>query len=194
MAEARRSPRLTYQFHLKGGRNRLRELILYVSDKCEDAPRFGKVKLNKIIWRADFKAFADRGIPVTGRPYQKLPHGPAPVEMAPLLGELEKEGRIEILRVEAGGGHVEERVIVKYLPDLSFFSKQDLSYVNSAIDWYWNDTAREVSDDSHGIGWRSRDVGDPMPYELEYLSDRTLSIDLQRKLSGLGKERGWKSA
>jgi hypothetical protein len=114
--------------------------------------------------------------------------------MAPLLGELAGEGAIEFQRVEIAPGRVEERVVTRMLPNLSLFSKVDLSFVEEAINWYWEDTAKEASDGSHGIAWMSREVGDAMPYELQYLSDRRLSIDLQRRLSELGVERGWKSA
>ena len=55
--------KLTYRFKLPGGQRRLREMVLYVSERNSDTERFGLVKLNKILWKADFSAFADRGIP-----------------------------------------------------------------------------------------------------------------------------------
>ena len=72
---------------LPGGQGRLREMVLYVCAACRDAERFGKVKLNKILWRADFKAFAERRVPLTGRTYQKLAAVPAPLEMPLVLAE-----------------------------------------------------------------------------------------------------------
>lgn len=84
--------KLTWKVPLAGGQKRLREAVLYVSNACRDAERFGLVKLNKIIWRADFESFAQRGQPVTGRQYQRLPQGPAPVEMLPVLDELQADG------------------------------------------------------------------------------------------------------
>src|SRR5665213_2629173 len=81
-----RAKSLTYTKALPGGaRERLRELILYVSEKCEKSTRFGMIKLNKIIWRADFTAFEARRSPITGAGYQRLPLGPAPIEMRPVL-------------------------------------------------------------------------------------------------------------
>src|SRR4051812_28498645 len=95
-------PKLTWKVELPGGQRRLREAILYVSEKCVEARFFGKVKLNKIIWRADFESFAQRGQPVTGRQYQRLKQGPAPVEMLPLLNELQAEGLLTIRIVQQG--------------------------------------------------------------------------------------------
>jgi hypothetical protein len=42
---------LTYSVPLRGGQERLREMILYISKRCHNAPRFGSIKLNKILGR-----------------------------------------------------------------------------------------------------------------------------------------------
>ena len=47
------------------GEVRLLELILYVAEKCQDDPKFGATKLNKILWWADFLAYAQHGTPIT---------------------------------------------------------------------------------------------------------------------------------
>lgn len=184
--------KLTWKVSLPGGQKRLREAVLYVSQKCETAPYFGKVKLNKIIWRADFESFAQRGQPVTGRQYQRLKQGPAPVEMLPILNELQAEGLITY-KVRRLGDHEEQRPVALQSPILTLFSKQDLDYLDQAISVYWDKTGTEVSDISHGVAWRSRDDGDPMPYELAYLSDRPLGIGQKGKLLKLAQTYGWNS-
>ena len=184
---------LTYKVNLAGGQDRLREMILYVSEHSKNSPRWGKTKLNKTLWRADFESFLTRGIPVTGRAYQRLPRGPAPVEMAPVLGEMISAGLVSIEYLPLQSGLVEERIIPNAKPNLRFFSQDDLRFVDQAINYLWDDSATDVSRDSHGIAWQSRVDGDPMPYELAYISDRRLSIDLERKLKEIGAERGWKS-
>jgi hypothetical protein len=55
-------PRLTYRVELPGGQVRLREAALYVMKKCENLHFFGLTKLNKILWKADFSAFAARRV------------------------------------------------------------------------------------------------------------------------------------
>ena len=45
---------------------KFRELLVYVSKKCEDDPTFGAVKLNKILYYADFAAYRQGGKPITG--------------------------------------------------------------------------------------------------------------------------------
>ena len=56
----------------------LRELILFIADRCEDEPTFGATKLNKILFYADFLSYALYGEPIAGVTYRKLERGPVP--------------------------------------------------------------------------------------------------------------------
>ncbi len=185
---------LTYKVNLPGGKDRLTEAILYVAEAYKDAARFGLIKLNKVIWRADFAAFAARRVPVTGRSYQRLQFGPAPVEMRPLLNELEQSGTIEIDRVEVGEGKVEQRVVAILPPHNRFFSPSDVEFLDAAIHHYWDKTGVEASDDSHDMGWRTRETGDEMPYELAFLSDQPLEDEALARFVEKAGARRWTSA
>jgi hypothetical protein len=185
--------RLTYRVDMPGGQDRLREMILYVADKAAGMPRFGKVKLNKILWKADFDAFAERRMPVTGRAYQKLKAGPAPIEMPPILAEMSQQELIEI-QPRTIGNFVEERIIAKSKANLYLFSTDDVRYVDRAIAYFWDLNARTASDVSHGVAWATREELDPMPYELSFLSDHKLSGATLSRVKAISVERGWKSA
>lgn len=164
-------PRLTTVVDLPGRQDRLRQMILYVCDKCVDADRFGLIKLNKILWKADFESFATCGVPITGRPYQRLELGPAPKEMKPVLRDMETDGAIRFDLTDFGEGIVEKRPIALVEPRLINFTIEDLKFVVRAVGYYWDKTGMETSDDSHGVAWKSRGNNDPMYYELSYLSD-----------------------
>ncbi len=185
--------KLSYRVDLPGGQLRLVEAIVYIASKCASAERFGKIKLNKILWRADFEAFAIRGVPVTGRAYQRLKLGPAPVEMAPVLPEMVQDGLLRFELYEFGDNIVEERPVAISEPNLRYFSADDLQYLDEAIDFYWDKTGRETSDQSHGVAWKTREDNDPMPYELAFLSDSTLSDVQKKRLLGVAHSRGVRS-
>lgn len=194
----RRSPNLTYHVTLPGGQARLRELVIYVSTKCAEAPRFGLIKLNKIIWRADFTAFAERGTPVTGSYYQRLRLGPAPIAMPHVLREMQQESLLEFKATNFGlnaDGEpiVEQRPVPLVEPSFRLFSPDDLQFVDSAIEHYWHMSGTETSDDSHGVAWSTRENGDPLPYEAAHLLNEELSEHLARKLRRVAVERGWRS-
>ena len=186
--------RLTYRVELAGGQARLRELVLYVAEQCADARRFGKIKLNKIIWKADFDAYAAQRVPVTGRAYQRLKFGPAPIEMAPLYNEMLQDDLITIERIDLGDNYIEQRTIPKVKSEIAkLFSDDDISYVKSSIEYYWELSGEETSDDSHGVAWRSRDDGDPMPYELALLSDASPSDAQAQRILEMADRLGWNS-
>lgn len=185
---------LTYKARLPGGQDRLRQMILYVAQKCVGAERFGAVKLNKILWRSDFRSFAARGIPVTGRSYQRLQQGPALVEMPPVHAEMVEAGDIEVIETIFPSGNREKRTVALRSPDLALFSNEDLGFVDESIAHYWNQTATEASDESHGLPWQTRSNGDPMPYELSRLSERRLSGSQETRLRELVNRRGWMSS
>jgi hypothetical protein len=169
-------------------------MILYVSQKAAEMPRYGKTKLNKILWDADFSAFAARGVPVTGRPYQKLQAGPAPVEMPTLLAEMKDAGLIELELADFGGGFVEQRVIAKVNAALRFFSADDLSFMDRSIERLWGMSARQASEFSHGVAWKTREDLDPLPYESALLSDEELSGEALARIKERAYEQGWKSS
>lgn len=187
-----RPPRLTYKVVLPGGQNRLREAALYVMKRCAEADSFGLTKLNKILWRADFRSFAARQMPVTGRQYQRLPQGPAPVEMLPVLQDMQRDG-VAVIERRPVGDFEERRPIALVEPSMRFFSADDVAYLDKAIEDYWSFTGRDVSKDSHGVAWETRGNGDPMPYDLALLSDDKLTRAEEDRFCRLAIERGWQS-
>jgi hypothetical protein len=183
MPFARRQP--TVMFPLPGGQNRLKQMILYVAGRCEGARFFGAIKLNKILWKADFDSFLESGTPVTGREYRRQKFGPALREMMPVQREMLGDGTIRIERRDFGDGIVELRTIAVDGPSLSIFSERDLWYVERSISHYWDMTGMESSDESHGVAWLTRANGDPMPYEVSILSDRQPTPDQMKRLKSL---------
>lgn len=174
--------RLTYRVRLPGGQDRLRDLILYVSERCAEVPRFGRTMLHRIVWTADFEAFAERGVPVTGRPYVKRDTGPVPLEMPAVLREMEREGLLAFEEVELEGV-LECRPSPKRRADMRLlFSDDDMRFVDAAIDRCRRMAELEVHDGARGIAWLARADMAPMPYEGAYLSDAPPSPELLQRM------------
>ncbi len=190
MSEARR-PQLTKSVRLPGGQERLRQLILYIAQRCANAQYFGAIKLNKILWKADFDAYAERGVPITGREYQRLQLGPAPREMVPLRRDMMELGQIRVEVHQFAEDIEEHRTIALRDPDLSRFTDDDLKFVDQSIRYYWDMTGRETSDDSHGVAWKTHHNGDSLYYELARLSDKPPSQRILRRLLNRARAAGW---
>lgn len=186
-------PHLTLRIDLPGAQDRLVEMILYIAHRCQGARRFGGIKLNKILWKSDFDAYAARGVPVTGRAYQRLRLGPAPKEMLPVHRDMVQRGLIRVEATDFGDGIIEQRTIALRDPNLDLFTPDDIAFVDRAIGHFWTLTGTETSDDSHGAAWSTRANGDPMPYETALLSDRSLRTPQMLRLKQMIYDREWLS-
>ena len=190
---APRHVNVTYRVDLSGGQRRLKEAILYVAKHGQPMKFFGRIKLNKIIWRADFRSFYERQQPVTGRTYQKLKWGPALLEMMPVMQELCREDLLTE-EPETHSGKTEYRPVAKADPILRLFSPDDIEYLNESLRHYWGKTGKETSDESHGIAWKSRDIGDAIPYEAAYFEDKPLPKATLQRLAEQAKKLNLRSA
>ncbi|HXZ79542.1 MAG TPA: Panacea domain-containing protein [Terriglobales bacterium] len=159
-----------------GDEGKLAELILYISQKCATDPKFGAVKLNKILYLSDFLAFGNWGEAITAVPYQHLRMGPAPARLLPIREELQKSGKLVLQTLPLKSGKRQVRTVNLVDPDLKVFSGREIALVDSIIADLWNMDAEESSEFSHRfVGWKMTKEGDPIPYGSIFISDEPLS-------------------
>ena len=60
------------------------ELLLYVARRLDGDPAGGAVKLNKVLFYAEFAHVRAHGQPISGAEYEKLENGPAPRRLLPV--------------------------------------------------------------------------------------------------------------
>ena len=183
-----RSPGLTYE--VEGWRERLKEAMLYVSWKCQDDPRFGLVKLFKILYFADFDAFLHYGSPVTGAPYYRLRHGPIPVHGYEVKEELMGTGDITVEKQEYFDLQ-QQRVVPTHPPEYSLLGPRDVEVLDRWIDKLRLLTASEVSTLSHSRAWEVAGDKEQIPYEAAFLSDDSLTAAEAEHLRELAQRHGW---
>ena len=174
------------------GDAKLRELILYISARCESDPRFGATKLNKILLFADFTSYFRRRRPVTGVEYMRLPNGPAPRRLKPITAEMESVGEL-VMRTVQDGKFEQKRVVPLRPPNLSLFSAEDIAIVDEMIHRCWGRTAKAVSELSHGIAWKVAGDREAIPYEAVFLSDEPLTEYDITRTHELAKQFGWRT-
>lgn len=169
-----RGRNLTFGTDDQESTDKLRELILYVADKCEEDQKFSAVKLNKILFYADFLSFAKYGEPVTGVQYKKYPQGPVPTILKRVRSEMEENGE-SVLRKKDYYGLTQHRVIPLRDPDLDKFRARDIALVDDVIKKLWDENATQVSERSHDRVWRNSADGESIPYEAVFVSDEALT-------------------
>jgi hypothetical protein len=190
MANAPVSDRLTYEVALPQKQKRMRELIIYISDRSADDPKYGATKLNKILWWADFIAFKQRGKPITGEQYQRLPQGPCPVRLKPLRDTMIRDSEI-VIRHQRVGVRTQHRIVPLRDADLTIFDGEDIAIVDAVIASLRDHGAVDVSVASHGRAWNTRNDYDLIPYEAAFLSDEGVTPSDLARTEALAKELGW---
>lgn len=150
---------------------KMKELILYLAVKSEEDPRFSSTKLNKLLFYCDFAAYRDLGRSITGHSYRKLPFGPAPKAMLPILDQMKRDQDcVEIERDHFG--RTQRRVEARRPPESSVFSPEELGLADRILADLWESSATEVSDLSHDfIGWKAAALNEIIPYETVFVGD-----------------------
>jgi Antitoxin SocA-like, Panacea domain len=155
--------------------SKLGELILYVAERCEGDPDFGATKLNKILFYADFVAYAKRGGSITGQEYQRLPNGPAPRRLVPVIDKLTQEGAA-VVRTRDHFPFQQKRTIALREPNLKDFTGEEIAIVEQVIHDLRGMGAASVSDLSHRfIGWQVARQGETIPYETVFVDTSELT-------------------
>lgn len=155
---------------------KLKELILYISEKSAMDKNFGATKLNKILFLADFWAYGYSGKPITGVEYMKLPFGPAPRPLLPLRKQMEKDGELAIQETSLDPEMARKRTVNLRAADLSLFTGEEIAWVDKVLDFCGPATAKGVSRYTHKWhGWKAAREGETIPYETVFISEDPLT-------------------
>lgn len=134
-------------------KNKMENLILHVCKRCEGDATFGAVKLNKILFYADFLAYFRTGESITGERYFALEEGPAPRRLFPLREQMRLTGKLEIQKV-LYHGRTQLKPVAKVQPEPDALSPKDLELANEVIKALRGVTGKAVSNASHEFkGW-----------------------------------------
>ncbi len=146
--------------------DKFRELLLLIARESEGDDSFGAIKLNKLLFYADFRAYVKFGKSITGQLYQRLTNGPAPRKLLPIRREMIRNRECAIATRDYFGRN-QKRVIALREPDLSEFTGDEVSLVQNVIRDFWEKDAKQMSDKSHRfIGWKLAKENETIPYDV----------------------------
>jgi hypothetical protein len=170
-----------------GGRDydgaKFKELVLFLSLASADDEGFGMVKLNKLLFRADFEAYRLLGQAITGETYEKQEYGPVARSLPRALDELASRAYIVWQHV-ARGPYTRDVPAATEPPDVSLFSHREMEIVKTALHELSAHGGRSSSEWSHEVsaGWRVKGIGDAIPYSSSVINMRPLSARKRRQL------------
>ena len=179
-----KSATTTWDPHRDDSEERLAELVLYIANRSEFDQRFGATKLNKVLFYADFIAFARFGRPITGATYRRLQHGPVPRILPRIQRVLTSQNRATI-KVTDYYGREQKRLIGLDEPDLDMFTAREIALVDEVLEAFRHKSARELSDLTHEYrGWEYAGHGEDIPYSTIFLADEKPVLTVEEEEYG----------
>lgn len=154
------------------------EMVLFVAWRKRDDPRFGRLKLAKTLFYADFTSYAERGEAMTWAAYEHWPYGPFP----PVLYDVEKSLVSRGMAVQTKPQFVGEEAKLVPLDEPAYQSLSDAwerAFVGISADKVGEEPATwRVSDRSHEHpGWLRTHERQVIPYYSVYMSAKGPSED-----------------
>ncbi len=157
---------------------KFKDLIHYVCWRCGDDPsKLGSVKLNKILWLADFSSFYRYGEPITGSRYIKRQYGPVPSQVKPAIRELEMAGILEVSSAPFFK-YSKNNFICRREPANALLTSEELEIIDKAITYVTQEhTAKSISDLSHDHIWQAAQDGEEIPYFTIFAQPAAITAD-----------------
>lgn len=154
-------------------RKKFENLILYVCKESEADKAFGRTKLNKLLYFADFGHFRDHGQSISGEEYMAIQNGPVPRAMKPVLVDMISSGDIREESIDIGARHPQMRPHAVRDPDMSLFSASEKVYVDAVLSKYARMSGTELAEISHAeVGYKAafaRGKSEKIAYATAYL-------------------------
>jgi hypothetical protein len=155
---------------------KLAELILFVSEHLgsDRYPGF-KVKLHKILCRADFAAYRSRGSSITGENYVHFDNGPFMAAIESTVAKLSMAG---VARWAEPDQHNAIRLeAARKSRFLEMADSVEVDWILESVDWARDRPANDVVEESHDwFGWRATANRETIPYNTAVVGDaRALS-------------------
>ena len=139
--------------------------ILFFAERVQG---LGRVKLNKLLYFADFDHFEKYGQPITGDVYVNNELGPVPQHIQDVLSGMIQDKKVEVV-AEPLIDYVRYslRPLARWSPGA--FESREIEMLCSVASKWGGHTAREIVIASHGEApWLATRKGEEIPYPLAY--------------------------
>lgn len=156
-------------------KDKMRELILYISQSCATQHNFGKTKLVKTLYFADVFSFLRSGQPITGWAYIRMPYGPFPDDIESELEGMIRSNQLQIQAARASSWYEVQKPVNLREPNLSLFTPDEIHVVNGVIRQLEGLSGSTLSEISHVMAWKFAREGEEIPYESIHLDTRPLT-------------------
>src|SRR3989339_136694 len=150
--------------------SKLRNVILYILEKCGGKPNIGETVLYKLLYFIDFDAYEKTGKPITGLSYVKLQFGPVPKadEYHQVLDEMKAKNELKIFEQLYHQMH-QKRYVALTNTDMSLFNGEEIKIMDSVITKLSDMQAKQITEYAHGdVPWIVAENKKLIPYQLVF--------------------------
>ena len=169
--------------------SKFKDMVYYICEKSACDDKFGRLKLNKLMYFSDFGFYRESGESISGAEYMRIKNGPVPRQMKPLL-EMAFESGTLTERVIQKGAHKLQKPEVVGDVDYSSLSPAELRWIDAVIEKYSDFNGTEMSDISHlEPGWKAANDRETIPYGTAFfpLSQTITESDISRTKELIGE-------
>jgi len=150
--------------------NKLKNIILYILEKCAGKPNVGETVLYKLLYFIDFDSFEINNKSISGLNYIHLQYGPAPVanQYSPVIEEMKANKELKIIIQDYYGLKIKRYInLVNY--DIDSLCPKETKIADDVIGSLSNMSASQIEDYSHGDApWQLTEDKDVIPYSLVF--------------------------
>lgn len=149
---------------------KLKNIILYILEKCGGKPNLGETVLYKLLYFVDFDYFEITGHPITGLNYINRQFGPVPAikEYNDVIKEMQSNNQLKIF-VQEYYGLTQKRYVALANYKEGSLSLKEIKIINSVINRLSDMSARKIEDYVHeDMPWKLTTDSQIIPYGLVF--------------------------
>lgn len=129
--------------------DKVREMILYIAGKSQDDPKFGLVKLHKLLYYSDFAAYRQLGASISGVQYVNNTNGPMAKDLDRTIRGLEYNRALDV-EEESRGQSRQARIVRPLRPaNMSAFEDAEVAIMDEVVRKYRRYNGTQISDLVH---------------------------------------------
>lgn len=145
---------------------KLTEAIYHICEKASTNPdSLDQIKLNKVLWYADARAYLQRGESITGDTFIKKPFGPVAQHNRVAVEQLKTAGVLRLGRSASGSGHWNTHFDLTGEFPRESLSEEEAEIIDSVYRYIveGNLTSMDVSERTHGEIWQLAENNEELP-------------------------------
>ena len=155
---------------------KLKNVLLYILEKCAGKPNVGETVLFKLLYFSDFNYYELYEEHLTGATYRKLPYGPVPHRLDVLIDEMIQQQSLTRVKT-AYHGYPQTRYLPLHKADLTQLKASEKEVIDQVIEQFSGWSAKAISEYSHqDIPWMASKEGEEINYELTFYRERPYSV------------------